>query len=53
MTYDQFQRWAAEYLVDGFLQTGLKGMQSSLNVVIQQQAMIFSRNGGFQPRDKK
>lgn len=48
MTYSEFQRWAAEYIVDGFLSGGLKGMQLNLSLVIQQQHYIFSKNGGFQ-----
>jgi hypothetical protein len=33
---------------DGFLQNGLKGVQSNLKTITSQQVMIFNRNGGFQ-----
>lgn len=52
MTYDEFDRWAAEVVLDGLLSNGIKGLRSALNLVIGQEAMIFSRNGGFQKATK-
>ena len=52
MTYEEFNRWAAEYVIDGFLEGGLKQTQLRIRTVIGQQAMIFERNGGFQKETK-
>lgn len=48
MTHREFDRWASEFVIDGFLKDGLKGVQTNVKTIIGQQAMIFNQNGGFQ-----
>ena len=39
MTYDEFVRWAQEYIVTEFLETGISGIKRGLHTVTQQAAL--------------
>lgn len=39
MNYNEFVRWAIEYVVEHFLDSGLKGIRSAVEMVVNQAAM--------------
>lgn len=51
MDYDEFVKWATEYVVEDFLESGLKGIRRSIFMIINQAAAneVF---GGKSPKKK-
>ena len=52
MTRQEFQEWAAEICVDAVITGGFRELKSQIALVIQQQMMIYGKNGGFQEPKK-
>lgn len=36
MDYEEFINWAIEYVIDSFLENGLKGIRSGIHMVVHQ-----------------
>lgn len=48
MTYSEFVDWATEYCADGVITGGFKELKRRIALVVQQEAVIFKDNQGFQ-----
>lgn len=46
MDFEEFVRWATEYIVDRFLSDGLKGIRSGIHMVVNEVARNKVFGGG-------